>query len=335
MRQNANKFVTLFSVSIVPGALLFGIGDNLVPPHYYQPSAEQHSYDIPAASPVQFVDLTRAVNDQITRVNFAAAVATPTDISSWPDGEIERANLPASAAAPLPFITASVEASPQIQASPETAPSVETPPAVEVPQQLAKIELPSPAQARSLIARPRLAVGVDRLSFDAPALAPMAFIRFCLHYADDCKITKPAFRPSPVALTPARRAELAQVNLEVNRAIEPQAEVNGVMGEEWLVSPRQGDCHDYAVTKRHELLARGWPSRALLLAEVVVASGEHHLVLVVRTREQDLVLDNLSRNVRPISQIQYEWVRAQQANNPKFWSTASVSRMERVAMNTR
>ena len=115
----------------------------------------------------------------------------------------------------------------------------------------------------------------------------------------------------------------------------PQANNNGVMQEEWLVSPREGDCNDYAVTKRHELLARGWPSRSLLLTEVVIPSGEHHLVLVVRTREDDFVLDNLNPNIRPVSQVPYQWVRAQQEKNPKFWSTINVTRASRVAMNAR
>jgi len=107
------------------------------------------------------------------------------------------------------------------------------------------------------------------------------------------------------------------------------------MAEEWLVSPRAGDCNDYAVTKRHKLLACGWPSRSLLLAEVVVPSGEHHLVLVVRSREDDLILDNLNSNVRSASQVRYQWVRAQQTKNPRFWSTVSVTRAARIAMNAR
>jgi predicted transglutaminase-like cysteine proteinase len=90
----------------------------------------------------------------------------------------------------------------------------------------------------------------------------------------------------------------------------------------WLVAPKAGDCNDYAVTKRHELLARGWPSRSLLLAEVVISSGEHHLVLVVRTRDSDLVLDNLNENIRHWSKTGYQWVRVQMPSNPKFWRTA-------------
>jgi predicted transglutaminase-like cysteine proteinase len=67
--------------------------------------------------------------------------------------------------------------------------------------------------------------------------------------------------------------ELSKVNRDVNHSIKPQAKLKSVLAEEWLVAPRQGDCSDYAVTKRHELLARGWPSHSLLLAEVVVTSG--------------------------------------------------------------
>jgi len=99
-----------------------------------------------------------------------------------------------------------------------------------------------------------------------------------------------------------------------------------VLAEEWLISPDAGDCNDYAVTKRHELLARGWPARLLILAEVVVPSGEHHLVLVVRTNAGDLLLDNLNANIRPLSAARYGWVRAQSPENPKFWSTIGVSR---------
>ncbi|WWE91844.1 transglutaminase-like cysteine peptidase [Bradyrhizobium symbiodeficiens] len=85
-----------------------------------------------------------------------------------------------------------------------------------------------------------------------------------------------------------------------------------------------GDCNDYAVTKRHALLERGWPARALLLAEVVTGSGEHHLILVVRTRSGDVVVDNLNANVRPWSKTNYQWVRMQSPQNPQFWSKVAV-----------
>lgn len=175
--------------------------------------------------------------------------------------------------------------------------------------------------------------GVGRIRFEASVLAPIAFMRFCLRYAEDCKVRPTASPHGPVKLTDERRDELVAVNRSVNRSIKPQENLKGVTAEEWLVSPRKGDCNDYAVTKRHELLARGWPSRSLLLAEAIVASGEHHLVLVARTRDGDFVLDNLNWDVRPVAQIRYQWVRAQEPKNPKFWSKISVARTSRVATN--
>jgi predicted transglutaminase-like cysteine proteinase len=73
------------------------------------------------------------------------------------------------------------------------------------------------------------------------------------------------------------------------------------------------------------LLTHGWPTHSLLLAEVVISSGEHHLVLVVRTCENDFVLDNLNENILPVSQTPYRWVRAQEPINPRFWATINVA----------
>jgi predicted transglutaminase-like cysteine proteinase len=161
----------------------------------------------------------------------------------------------------------------------------------------------------------------ERIAFEAPTLAPMAHVVFCMRYPADCEVRHIAFRPRPVELTLERWNELRNVNAEVNRGIVPQANTEGLFGEKWLISPRAGDCNDYAVTKRHELLARGWPSRSLLLAEVVTSWGEHHLVLVVRTREGDYVLDNLIANIRPWSRTRYQWVKVQSPRAPRFWST--------------
>jgi predicted transglutaminase-like cysteine proteinase len=171
---------------------------------------------------------------------------------------------------------------------------------------------------------------MDLLSFDVPSLAPMAFTRFCLQYPVECRAPSITFRPRKMALTPERWADLVRVTREVNRSIVPQRNEAGILAEEWLLSPRAGDCNDYAVTKRHALMARGWPSRSLALTEVVVPSGEHHLVLVARTADGDFVLDNLTYAVRPVSKTPYQWVRAQSPRNPKFWSMVSVTTLFRA-----
>jgi predicted transglutaminase-like cysteine proteinase len=163
----------------------------------------------------------------------------------------------------------------------------------------------------------------DHIRSDGPVLAPMAHVRFCLRYYDDCEIRGTDFRRRNLTLTPQRWRELNTVNRQVNRNITAEANVGGVMHEEWLISPPAGDCNDYAVTKRHELLAHGWPSRVLLLSEVVVPSGQHHLVLLVRMKNVDLVLDNLNANVRSVGTTysQYHWVRIESPQNPRLWES--------------
>jgi predicted transglutaminase-like cysteine proteinase len=42
----------------------------------------------------------------------------------------------------------------------------------------------------------------------------------------------------------------------------PERNSEGLAGEKWLIGPSSGDCNDYAVTKRSELLDRLAHSRA-------------------------------------------------------------------------
>ena len=103
----------------------------------------------------------------------------------------------------------------------------------------------------------------------------------------------------------------------------------------WLISPRAGECHDYAVTKRHQLLGLGWPEQDLLLSEVVTSWGEHHLVLVIRTSDGDLVADNLNPSIRIWSQTPYQWVRIQSPGNPLIWSTLANTTVRARARSAR
>lgn len=161
---------------------------------------------------------------------------------------------------------------------------------------------------------------IQHIRFEAPTLPPFAYTQFCLRYEDECR-SRPLFRGGPVKLTAERWADLKEVNQIVNREIIPERNELGLAAETWLINPDRGDCNDYAVSKRHELLDRGWPARALLLSEVVVNSGEHHLVLVVRTKSGDMVLDNLTPQIKPWSRAPYRWARVQMPSNPKLWTT--------------
>jgi predicted transglutaminase-like cysteine proteinase len=163
---------------------------------------------------------------------------------------------------------------------------------------------------------------LNYIQFKAPALAPMAYTAFCQRYPDDCTVRESDARPGSLS-EKELLDEIKAVNLKVNRQIVTQAAAKEPGEEDWRISPSAGDCGDYVVTKRHEMLAGGWPSAALLMSEVV-DDGEHHLVLVVRTKEGDMVLDNITDEIRPIVMTHFQWVRVETPNDPKAWSEVRV-----------
>ena len=158
-----------------------------------------------------------------------------------------------------------------------------------------------------------------QIPLNGPALAPVAHIRHCLQYPSECR-ARPQFRREFAALTTKLWADLVLVNVDVNRSIVRKLAAAGVLAEQWLIAPPAGDCHDFAVTKRHDLIERGWPSRAMLLAEVVMQGGEHHLVLVVQTDRGEFVMDSSTDEIVPWYQANYSWIRIQDPRNPHFWS---------------
>jgi predicted transglutaminase-like cysteine proteinase len=190
-------------------------------------------------------------------------------------------------------------------------------------KRLAEIDPEAPRPNPQPNGRPERQIqsGPAIIEVSIPSLAPMAYTRFCLEYSEDCDRRGMNFRRRTIALTAERWAELTTVNRQINQDIIPERDEGDVLTEEWRLHPVAGACHDYAVTKRHELLAQGWPSSSLLLSEVVMSSGEHHLVLVVRTNEGDVVLDNLNANIQPVEMVPYQWIRIQSTSNPNFWFT--------------
>ena len=154
----------------------------------------------------------------------------------------------------------------------------------------------------------------------SPTLAPFQHVRFCLRYPSDCK-SNPA-ENDHIDLDAETSELLKHVNHSVNLSIIPTIKDYGTnLGDGWTIAPDMGDCNDYAVTKRHRLTADGWPARDVLLSEVVTVSGEHHLVVVVRTSDGDLVLDNLTDRIMPWFHKSYRWVRIQMPENPNYWAS--------------
>jgi predicted transglutaminase-like cysteine proteinase len=152
----------------------------------------------------------------------------------------------------------------------------------------------------------------------SPTLAPFQHVRFCLRYPSDCK-SNPA-ENDHIDLDAETSELLERVNHSVNLSIIPTIKDYGTnLGDGWTIAPDTGDCNDYAVTKRHELLESGLPSKALRLSVVKTASGIGHLVLVVVTSKGNIVLDNLTEMIRPWQSTDYHWLKIQSASDSKFW----------------
>ncbi|MGL4325132.1 MAG: transglutaminase-like cysteine peptidase [Beijerinckiaceae bacterium] len=166
-----------------------------------------------------------------------------------------------------------------------------------------------------------------------PVMAPMAHIRFCVAHEDQCQRQRVSIRKPRVALTASRMQQMQLVNSRVNRSIKPRAD-RPDRADVWTLAPRAGDCDDFAVTKRAQLLAMGWPSSALLLTHTTAASGEDHLVLTVRTTQGEFILDNLHTQVRPAHQGLRPIIKIQSALNPGYWlapARASVAVVSQAA----
>ena len=163
----------------------------------------------------------------------------------------------------------------------------------------------------------------EAFSFGEEVLPPFAHTVFCQTYPVDCERSRSA---KPFPNTAARRAELDTVNRQVNGSIAPETKEVSDIVKHWRLAPPKGNCSDYAVTKRHDLLQKGWSSSSLLLAEVTLKIGEHHLILVVRTAGGEFVLDNLDQNVLSLAEARkrYVWNRIESPIDPKRWNRPNI-----------
>ncbi|MCU4181126.1 transglutaminase-like cysteine peptidase [Bosea sp. BH3] len=155
----------------------------------------------------------------------------------------------------------------------------------------------------------------SRIDPSKRALAPLDFVSFCIRNRAECQV-----RGQPAAMVPMNQQTmdaLEGVNAAVNARILPTAR-----SSEWRINPAAGNCNDYVVSKRHALLARGFPSSALLINVVKTPTGEGHLVLVVKTDGGDIVLDNLTGSLRSVSQTPYVWIKRQTSADPLQWENA-------------
>ncbi|WP_417679897.1 transglutaminase-like cysteine peptidase [Roseibium sp.] len=140
--------------------------------------------------------------------------------------------------------------------------------------------------------------------------APFGYQVFCLRNMRECRNSG----ASSIAYSHNLISKLSRVNARVNRSIRWTRDRR----DEWNLASNRGDCEDYALTKRSQLIRMGIPAAALRMAVVRTRKGEPHAVLVVRTSRGDLVLDNKTGSIRPRSKTGYHWV-AMASRDPYRW----------------
>ncbi len=114
---------------------------------------------------------------------------------------------------------------------------------------------------------------------------------------------------------------IRRVNRQVNRKTRPVSDQSQYRTiEHWALPTRRGgDCEDFALLKKRELIRQGIAPERLLIAKVLTRKRTGHAVLVVRTDQGDMVLDNLTNRIKKWQDTRYMFLTMQNPKAPESW----------------
>ncbi|KAF0122537.1 MAG: conserved exported hypothetical protein [Xanthobacteraceae bacterium] len=160
---------------------------------------------------------------------------------------------------------------------------------------------------------------VAALAAGAATSAPIGWVQFCGENPADCAQRSPVART--VNLTSAAFAQLARVNLQVNREIEQVTDMDHFGVEEYWTYPvgGKGDCEDLVLEKKRRLIALGVPREAMLITVVRDLNGDGHAILTVVTDRGDYILDNFTNEVKLWHETGYRFIKRQSQTDPNQW----------------
>lgn len=158
----------------------------------------------------------------------------------------------------------------------------------------------------------------------ADASVPVGWAGFCAAQPAECVAGQR--RAEVVTIDREQWAQLQQINSLVNHEIQGVGDNDhygiykmGIIN--WWTYPDDGagNCNDYVLLKRKLLVEAGWSPSALLLTVVLDKHNEGHLVLMARTNDGDLILDNLTDTIKAWDATGYTFIKRQSADNPNNW----------------
>jgi len=123
----------------------------------------------------------------------------------------------------------------------------------------------------------------------------------------------------------------------VNNTIWPEDDQKHFGRAEYWTIPTDGygSCHDYALTKRKELIDIGLPQRALRIAILTTPSNQRHAVLTIATDKGDYVLDNLRQDIRPWLSTGYQWIARQDDGSESGWAALNASSILEASLSSK
>lgn len=150
------------------------------------------------------------------------------------------------------------------------------------------------------------------------AKPPSGFLTLCKRLPEICaNITATVREP---VISAAQWAEIDRINRDVNRRIASMSDQDLYGQEEfWTYPINAGDCEDYVLEKRRELLNIGMPAAALLITVVLDEHGEGHAILTVSSAVGDYILDNRRNEILHWSAVNYKFLKRQSPANPTDW----------------
>ena len=181
------------------------------------------------------------------------------------------------------------------------------------------------AEAQTFASLPKAGT-VGRIDTTGPARPVKAWTAFCERYAGECDVN--AFEPASVTLNAKLWRTLNAVNQKVNSTIKPTTDQDhwGLVDRWDLPTDGRGDCEDIQLQKRKILVEQyGVPKRALRMTVVIDEQGEGHAVLMVRTDEGELILDNKRDAILPWHQTGYVFVKREGQDNRNWVSLGDLS----------
>ena len=153
---------------------------------------------------------------------------------------------------------------------------------------------------------------------------PRGCYELCKRQSGICRVSRSrgvaTTTTGAVVLTEKRLQDLVSINSRVNREIHARSDRSQYgVSDKWSVGGSAGDCEDFALAKKMRLMRAGWPSAAALVATARTTGGEEHAVLIARTDRGDVVLDNLTNEIRGWKQSSLRFTSIQSPDHAWTW----------------